>query len=49
MLSNETEGSFRRCGGQGDVLSGAVGCWLAWGMRYEEEVLRKAESAESVK
>ncbi|SGZ31179.1 BQ5605_C047g12327 [Microbotryum silenes-dioicae] len=31
---NETKGSLRRCGGQGDVLSGAVGCFLAWGLSY---------------
>lgn len=28
---NSTQGSVRRCGGQGDVLSGAVGTFLAWG------------------
>ncbi|KAI5474521.1 protease IV [Pseudohyphozyma bogoriensis] len=33
---NSVEGSNRRCGGQGDVLSGAVGCFLAWGKSYEE-------------
>ncbi|SCV73290.1 BQ2448_7216 [Microbotryum intermedium] len=32
--TNETQGSLRRCGGQGDVLSGAVGCFLAWGLSY---------------
>ncbi|ORY88149.1 Ribokinase-like protein [Leucosporidium creatinivorum] len=35
-LVNEVEGSARRCGGQGDVLSGAVGTFLAWGKSYEE-------------
>ncbi|GAA6042596.1 hypothetical protein JCM8097_003149 [Rhodosporidiobolus ruineniae] len=35
-LVNATTGSSRRCGGQGDVLSGAVGTFLAWGKNYEE-------------
>ncbi|KAH9823508.1 Ribokinase-like protein [Melampsora americana] len=30
----ETEGSPKRCGGQGDILSGLVGTWLAWGQLY---------------
>ncbi|GAA5987025.1 hypothetical protein JCM5350_002819 [Sporobolomyces pararoseus] len=40
-LISETTGSSRRCGGQGDVLSGAVGTFLAWGKNYEE---RKEEN-----
>ncbi|GAA5942061.1 NADHX dehydratase [Sporobolomyces koalae] len=35
-LLSATTGSSRRCGGQGDVLSGAVGTFLAWGKNYEE-------------
>ncbi|BGP07560.1 hypothetical protein JCM10049v2_003398 [Rhodotorula toruloides] len=35
-LVNAVVGSSRRCGGQGDVLSGAVGTFLAWGKNYEE-------------
>ncbi|KAM0752140.1 hypothetical protein T439DRAFT_201817 [Meredithblackwellia eburnea MCA 4105] len=35
-LVNEVEGSVRRCGGQGDVLSGLVGAFLAWGKSWEE-------------
>ncbi|GAA6008505.1 NADHX dehydratase [Rhodotorula paludigena] len=35
-LVSEVTGSSRRCGGQGDVLSGAVGTFLAWGKNYEE-------------
>lgn len=38
-------GSSRRCGGQGDVLSGAVGTFLAWGKNYEE---REAKDEECV-
>ncbi|EGG01238.1 uncharacterized protein MELLADRAFT_50177 [Melampsora larici-populina 98AG31] len=30
----DTEGSPKRCGGQGDILSGLVGTWLAWGKLY---------------
>ncbi|GAA5835780.1 hypothetical protein JCM5353_002477 [Sporobolomyces roseus] len=40
-LISEVTGSSRRCGGQGDVLSGAVGTFLAWGKSYEE---RKEET-----
>lgn len=29
-------GGFKRCGGQGDVLSGGVGAFLAWGKCYED-------------
>lgn len=36
QLVNEVEGSVRRCGGQGDVLSGTVGCFLAWAKSYQE-------------
>lgn len=32
----DIEGGFKRCGGQGDVLSGCVGSWLAWGKCYED-------------
>jgi ATP-dependent NAD(P)H-hydrate dehydratase len=31
----DVEGGLKRCGGQGDVLSGCVGTWLAWGKCYE--------------
>lgn len=36
VLVNSVEGSVRRCGGQGDVLSGTIGTFLAWGKNYEE-------------
>ncbi|TFL05197.1 Ribokinase-like protein [Pterulicium gracile] len=29
-------GGLKRCGGQGDILSGAVGTMLAWGKCYED-------------
>ncbi|KAJ2741152.1 hypothetical protein GGI20_005387 [Coemansia sp. BCRC 34301] len=31
----DERGGLRRCGGQGDVLSGAVATFLAWGERYK--------------
>ncbi|EJU03686.1 Ribokinase-like protein [Dacryopinax primogenitus] len=30
------QGSLKRCGGQGDVLSGCVGTFLAWAKNFEE-------------
>ena len=30
-----TCGGMKRCGGQGDILSGSVGAFLAWGKCYE--------------
>ena len=32
----DTPGGYKRCGGQGDILSGAVGTIMAWGKCYEE-------------
>jgi ATP-dependent NAD(P)H-hydrate dehydratase len=32
----DVEGGLKRCGGQGDVLSGCVGTMLAWGKCYED-------------
>jgi ATP-dependent NAD(P)H-hydrate dehydratase len=32
----DMEGGLKRCGGQGDVLSGCVGTFLAWGKCYED-------------
>ncbi|KAH9930357.1 Ribokinase-like protein [Fomitopsis serialis] len=31
----DTPGGYKRCGGQGDILSGTVGTMLAWGKCYE--------------
>lgn len=31
------EGGLKRCGGQGDVLSGTTACFLAWAKTFEEE------------
>jgi ATP-dependent NAD(P)H-hydrate dehydratase len=31
----DDEGGMKRCGGQGDILSGSVGAFLAWAKCYE--------------
>ncbi|KAI9491558.1 H-hydrate dehydratase [Zychaea mexicana] len=36
VLRCETEGGLRRVGGQGDILSGTLGTFLAWGKLYED-------------
>ena len=36
VVEVDVEGGLKRCGGQGDVLSGCVGAMLAWGKCYEE-------------
>lgn len=37
----DVEGGLKRCGGQGDILSGAVGTFLAWGKAYAESAVEK--------
>ncbi|KAF7356495.1 ATP-dependent (S)-NAD(P)H-hydrate dehydratase [Mycena venus] len=34
----DTKGGLKRCGGQGDVLSGTVGTMLAWAKCYEDGI-----------
>lgn len=36
-LANGVQGGLRRCGGQGDLLSGTTGVFLAWGQRWLEK------------
>lgn len=36
VIEVDNPGGLKRCGGQGDILSGAVGTFLAWGKCYEE-------------
>jgi ATP-dependent NAD(P)H-hydrate dehydratase len=36
QIEIDTEGSPRRCGGQGDILGGTMGAILAWGKCYED-------------
>ena len=34
ILKNSIPGGLKRCGGQGDILSGSVGVLLAWGSEW---------------
>ncbi|KAJ1969934.1 hypothetical protein IWQ62_000305 [Dispira parvispora] len=34
----DVEGGLKRCGGQGDILSGTVATFLAWGVGYQNNV-----------
>ncbi|KIO26226.1 hypothetical protein M407DRAFT_243792 [Tulasnella calospora MUT 4182] len=36
----DIEGGLKRVGGQGDILSGTVGTFVAWGKNYEEQNLK---------
>lgn len=36
LVKVDIPGGLKRCGGQGDVLSGSVGTFLAWGRCYED-------------
>jgi ATP-dependent NAD(P)H-hydrate dehydratase len=36
VVEVDVEGGLKRCGGQGDVLSGTIGAMLAWGKCYED-------------
>ncbi|KAI3625991.1 hypothetical protein CBS9595_001352 [Malassezia furfur] len=36
---SDIEGGLKRCGGQGDLLSGTLGTFLAWAQRYKERGL----------
>ncbi|KAG5638145.1 hypothetical protein H0H81_001664 [Sphagnurus paluster] len=40
----DVEGGLKRCGGQGDILSGAVGTFLAWGKCYEDGAFGESSS-----
>ena len=35
VLCNETEGSNRRCSGQGDILAGALGVFSFWSNNFK--------------
>ncbi|PWN52571.1 hypothetical protein IE53DRAFT_367085 [Violaceomyces palustris] len=37
MLENDLRGGLKRCGGQGDILSGCLGTFLAWSEIYRRE------------
>lgn len=38
QIEIDVQGGYKRCGGQGDVLSGCVGTIMAWGKCYEDGV-----------
>ncbi|GAA5803609.1 hypothetical protein HPULCUR_009092 [Helicostylum pulchrum] len=38
VLQCDVQGGLKRMGGQGDILSGAIAAFLAWGKAYEENV-----------
>jgi len=38
QIEVDVQGGYKRCGGQGDVLSGCIGTILAWGKCYEDGV-----------
>ena len=40
VLKCDEQGGLKRCGGQGDILSGQIGTMLAWAKLYEEGVGR---------
>ncbi|KAF9512673.1 hypothetical protein BS47DRAFT_1372740 [Hydnum rufescens UP504] len=40
----DTEGGLKRCGGQGDILSGNLGTFLAWGKAYIEGGLDEGDA-----
>lgn len=37
VFQNETQGSARRCGGQGDVLSGCLATFIVWAKQHQNE------------
>ncbi|KAH8921331.1 carbohydrate kinase [Atractiella rhizophila] len=43
VIKGEEGGGLKRCGGQGDVLSGTVGTFLAWGKGYLDDGLKGDE------
>ena len=40
VVVSEIQGGLKRCGGQGDLLSGMLGTFLAWAQRYNERGLK---------
>ncbi|KAJ9114683.1 hypothetical protein QFC22_005559 [Naganishia vaughanmartiniae] len=42
ILKNEIKGGLKRCGGQGDILSGSVGVLLAWAGEWVKGVYEDA-------
>lgn len=42
ILKNSIEGGLKRCGGQGDILSGSTGVLLAWGTEWTKGTYERA-------
>lgn len=38
VLCCDADGGLKRMGGQGDILSGTIAAFLAWGKAYEDGV-----------
>ncbi|KAI8980388.1 Ribokinase-like protein [Pilobolus umbonatus] len=47
VLRCDTEGGLKRMGGQGDILSGLIGTFLAWGKGYEDGVWKHENDVKS--
>ncbi|KAI8881733.1 YjeF domain-containing protein [Backusella circina FSU 941] len=47
ILKCDVEGGLKRMGGQGDILSGAIAAFLAWGKAYEERVWEHSNEIQS--
>lgn len=48
VLEVDQEGSPRRCGGQGDILTGCIATFLAWGLKKDLDPYVNACNAGSV-
>jgi len=48
VLKCDITGGLKRSGGQGDVLSGSIGCLLGWAKNYEEGVGRDTNKEQAV-
>ncbi|KAI7892391.1 Ribokinase-like protein [Mucor mucedo] len=47
VLQCDVEGGLKRMGGQGDILSGAIAAFLAWGKAYEENLWKHSNEINS--
>ncbi|CEI92087.1 Putative YjeF [Rhizopus microsporus] len=47
VLKCDAEGGLKRMGGQGDILTGIIAAFLAWGKGYEDEVWEHPHEVDS--
>ncbi|KAI7900938.1 Ribokinase-like protein [Cokeromyces recurvatus] len=47
VLKCDIDGGLKRMGGQGDILSGAIAAFLAWGKAYENNVWEHSNEVET--